>query len=224
MDTENVLDTYIKMKSGGAAPRRQQNDVPQGEQPLTGSLEYLNEAAFGKYDPSMDTSESGWSAQGELERLKQGITDEQLERSGLPEYLKESFRRNPANDTKYADAVMNELTNKISERNGGFNAAKRIMEKVESTPKRKPIDVKETPQRVSNGGGGIDYSLIRDIVEEAVRRNISEMVLNNGGADNKQAVRQLVMKPGEKFIFLDHDDNIYECEFKYRGKNKKKKQ
>ena len=119
--------------------------------------------------------------------------------------------------------MRNELTNKISERNGGFNAAKRIMDKLESTPKRKPIDVKETPQRASNSGGGIDYSLIRDIVEEAVRRIISDMVLNNGGAYNKQGVRQLVMKPGEKFIFLDHDDNIYECEFKYRGKNKKKK-
>ena len=213
----------MSMKKNGSAPvaNPQAQSAYQEEEPMVGSIEYLNEQAFGAYDPSLDESRKGWNPEDEMARIKNGISDELIEKSNLPEYLKESFRSNPAIDAEYADSVMNEMENKISERTGGFNAAKRIIESVEDKD-RKNSKLRTLSEEARNQPTGIrsdviDYSMIREIVEEAVKRNLSQ--LNESGGNGMKTIK---LKPGDKFIFLDDNHNVYEAEIKYKGKSKVK--
>ena len=73
----------------------------------------------------------------------------------------------------------------------------------------------------------IDYGLIKSIVENAVKSLKEEIKneLNESVNHNRQNDASLkVMKMANKFLFLDSEDNIYECQMVYKGKNKSKKQ
>ena len=71
----------------------------------------------------------------------------------------------------------------------------------------------------------VDYELIKTIVESVVDKKINElkkgMVNENLSYGSNSSLK--AMKLGEKFLFLDSDNNIFECQMKYIGKNKKRK-
>ena len=81
-------------------------------------------------------------------------------------------------------------------------------------------------EAMQRGNTGIDYDAIRQIVETAVRSLKDELrsELNESVVHSRQNdVSLKAMKMGSKFLFLDSDDNVYECQMVYKGKNKKKR-
>ena len=76
-----------------------------------------------------------------------------------------------------------------------------------------------------NNNASIDYELIKTIVESAIDKRLSEIKTTL----NESSVRQQTYVPSmkmmnfkDKFYFVDNDDNVFECEMKYKGKRKKK--
>jgi hypothetical protein len=76
----------------------------------------------------------------------------------------------------------------------------------------------------------IDYGLIKSIVENAVKSMKNEIAnelnesINRSNAQRYNEASLKVMKMSDKFLFLDSDNNIFECQMVYKGKNKSKKQ
>lgn len=75
----------------------------------------------------------------------------------------------------------------------------------------------QTQQPVYGGGGGIDYSLLKSIIDESISRHLSEIdrgtlneSKNNGGDLTLKA-----MKIGEKFQFIDSSGNLYEAKLRF---------
>ena len=52
--------------------------------------------------------------------------------------------------------------------------------------------------------------------------SLKRELLDEGISHNDNTGNLKAMKMSDKFLFLDDNNNIYECQMKYLGKNKKK--
>lgn len=93
-------------------------------------------------------------------------------------------------------------------------------------PKQQPIreEVKpQTSQVLPSAGGNIDYSLIKTIVESAVKKYVgaytkkilSEGVSSRGGSELK------AIRLGESFNFITNDGDLYEAKLVFKKNIKK---
>lgn len=231
MGNENMLAAYKKLKNGGGKSRptnESYSQMPDMTETLTGTVEFLDEQAFGKYDASLDESQtSKWSAENEIKTLEKGFTDEQFKKSKLPDYIKESFMQNPNTDVSSAKLALQDIDDKISNRMGGFAASRKIMESLDANDRKAKINetpIRKEPQQQYQPVGQIDYSLIKQIVEDVVTKKVSALrkSLLTEGVSGENGNKVSFVRLGDTFTFLDSDDNIYECKMIYKGKRKKK--
>jgi hypothetical protein len=82
--------------------------------------------------------------------------------------------------------------------------------------------VQQPQMLISGNGGGVDYGVIKSLIDESVNRHIKELkttINENTKKDNKSLN---IMKLGEKFQFLDSKGNLYEAQLKFvKNINKK---
>lgn len=144
--------------------------------------------------------------------------------SKLPRQIIESIAANPL-DMTVVDPKMDAFTEKLKQTlPNSFNRSYEIQEKLEKQDRQELNEVQgnnnATPLSVN-----VDYELIKTIVESVVDKKINElkkgMVNENLSYGSNSSLK--AMKLGEKFLFLDSDNNIFECQMKYIGKNKKRK-
>lgn len=230
MSSENMLAAYKAMKKGGVKNTKQtQQQVKRDEQIITGDVDFLNEQVFGKYMPSEDESQKQvWSPENAIKTLERGFTNEQLENSKLPDYLKESFRNNPSIDVSSAKMAMQEVEDKMNERMGGFAASRKIMESLDANDKKSGLEkayTRPVEQPAYQQQTTVDYSLIKQIVEEAVSKKIGALrksLLTEGISGGEKRGISLMADTGESFMFVDTDNNVFECKMVYKGQRKKK--
>lgn len=113
-----------------------------------------------------------------------GLDDKRF--SKLPAAIRESFSKTPPL-TGQDNSVMGRMTSNLS-----------INEQ--------SIEPKRTSTPIGNGSG-IDYSLIKAIIDESVRRNLEEM---RNGLLNENVIRGMKIAKGNKIQFLDSAGNLYE--------------
>ena len=77
-------------------------------------------------------------------------------------------------------------------------------------------------QQTYSTGGGIDYPMIRTIVEDIVRK-YSQSLKKNLLTENTNGAEINTIALGKTFKFLDSKGNIYECTMKKVGNINKKK-
>lgn len=227
-----MLAAYKKMKSGGKVAKQKPNTKRGEESYITGNVDFLDEQVFGKYVPQEnEKEEKTWSAESELASLDGELTNKQFEASNLPEYIKESIRQNPLIDTSAAKAVLQEVDDKLISRMGGFEASKKILETLDANDRKgrpqrtSPVQtVEETYATINPSASSVDYSLIKQIVEDVVTKKVSALrksLLTEGVSSGGGSTVSLV-RLGDTFTFLDSDDNVYECKMIYKGKRKRK--
>lgn len=234
MGSENMLAAYKKIKNGGNKANGANvgySNAPKMEETLTGTVEFLDEQAFGKYIPSIDEGEQKqWSPENEIKTLEKGFTDEQFKNSKLPDYIKESFMINPNNDVSSAKLAMQDVDEKLNERMGGFATSKKIIENIEAKEKKnKSIEAQvrkeiQQQQQQYQPSSSVDYSLIKQIVEDVVSKKIGVLKKNllTEGVSGSNSPQVSFVRLGDTFTFLDSDDNVYECKMIYKGKRKRK--
>ena len=119
----------------------------------------------------------------------------------LPSAILESFKNNPGADDM---ELMRALSG--SDDLAFLNAPTQQRQVVQET-----VQQPQT-QTVIQPSGGIDYPMIRTIVEEIVRKyasSIAKKVINESKGSNASTVNTMML--GEKFKFLTDDGDIYEC-------------
>lgn len=90
-------------------------------------------------------------------------------------------------------------------------------------PQRNPYDIiteEKTiqPQVATNTNVGIDYSLIRMMIDESIKKYTSQLkktILNESKGTNSGL--QMMTKQGNKFRFVTEDGKIFEANLVYKG-------
>lgn len=130
-------------------------------------------------------------------------------KSKLPKEILESFQNNPIDSS-------------------GMNTTTSILDKLNIVPTKKVIkeekveDVK--PIISENATSNIDYSMIKLIVEDCIKKYTSALkktILNESKINENVGTLQ-AMKIGNKFSFIDNSGNIYEATLKKVGNINKK--
>jgi hypothetical protein len=134
-----------------------------------------------------------------------GINQNSIKNTNLPSEIFESMTKNVI-DTKPLSSGLPEL--------GGS-----VLDNLNIKPKQTKKIVNEQimqPQQISSN---IDYSLIKTIVEDCVKKYSSALkksILNESKemTENKNGTLQ-AMKIGEKFCFIDNEGNLYEAKLTF---------
>ena len=177
------------------------------------------------------------------ERQEKGEVPIDLTKSKIPQSIINEFIQHPINYT-VEDPRMKDFTDHLG---GKMNNAADLMQRVNNISVRKGVvehksnvqgqsldSIEEmfaptasTPQaRNIQTGSGIDYALIKNIVEHAIDERLEQITkailtesakIGNGGGAKLSAI-----KLTDKFMLLDENGNVYSCEPKFVGKNKPK--
>ena len=223
MDLKSKLNTAKNMSSDSQTASRcvERSSVST----FVGNVDDLTESVFGSKLIEDGSGAQVYDPNAELKMLQSGIPKDKLASSKLPQAIKEAIASNPLTVTS-VDPKMDAFTNKLAMLSGMKNTTDlmdRLDERDEEKENAKKAVLNENAQYSTQS---IDYSLIKTIVENAVNSLKSELKseLNESishGKGNDSSLK--VMKMADKFLFLDSDNNIYECQMVYKGKNKSKK-
>lgn len=118
-------------------------------------------------------------------------------KSKLPKIIEESMRQNPIGNQS-----LDVMPSVLDEIQG--------VEKLQKTAKPR----QSLREQAAPNGSGVDYSLIKTIVEECVKKyssGLKKTMLN----ESKDANTLQAMKIGNKFTFIDGKGNLYEAQLKF---------
>lgn len=206
---------------------------------LTKSARTVNTDAVPRYNggfipanPEEVAAQKPYDPKEAMKVMNDNIAHRRANASRIPDVIKESIMSNPLLLEGDGSSEIDSFTDRLSQKLSGMEGIRRsmgILEQAESIDRDKQTErmITErtdntTPKRAS---GGVDYEIIKAIVENAIDKKLSQFkqTLNESVGREQPQAGLSVMKLGSKFLFLDSDDNIYECEMKYKGKNKKRK-
>ena len=130
-------------------------------------------------------------------------------KSKLPKEILESFKNNPIDAS-------------------GMDVTTSILDKLNIVPSKKVIKeekIEESKPIISeNTTSNIDYSMIKLIVEDCIKKYTSALkktILNESKINENVGTLQ-AMKIGNKFSFIDNSGNVYEATLKKVGNINKK--
>ena len=218
-----------KIENGIKAIPQQQNKTPRVPSTMKGSVDSLTEAVFGEYKPKGDGTDP-YDPNEEMKRIQERREHGAAtynSNSKLPEAIKQSILSNPL-DMPSVDPKMDAFTEKLSKAlpKTGFNRSYEIQTQLDSLDKKNIAEQKQAQQQNNNtvpATSGVDYEMIKMIIENIVDKKLSSLqntILNE--SKNHEGASLKAMKLGKKFLFLDDDNNVFECQLKFIGKNKKK--
>lgn len=210
------------MENGIKAVQHKQAVNGSSNSPIVGNLDDIDKAVYGEVEKT-----SGYDPHEEMKRIKErrehGDSID-YSHSKLPRQIIESIAANPL-DMTVVDPKMDAFTEKLKQTlPNSFNRSYEIQEKLEKQDRQELNEVQGN-NNATSASVNVDYELIKTIVESVVDKKINElkkgMVNENLSYGSNSSLK--AMKLGEKFLFLDSDNNIFECQMKYIGKNKKRK-
>lgn len=160
------------------------------------------------YDTSYLNEDVGYSTTTQMEQYPQMYQAQRpvgVAGKNLPAAIRESMMNNPI------QVPSNGLTGSV------------LDNMPRQAPRSIPV-VTENRQIINgNGGNGVDYGVIKSLIDESVRRHMDELkgaLTENTKKGNTNSLG--VMKMGEKFQFLDNKGNLYEAQLKFvKNINKK---
>lgn len=133
------------------------------------------------------------------------VNEEVMKKSRMPKSVLESFKQNPGTSTEMPKSVLDGL---------GLETLQEMRnESIQMEPMK----------QVGNNVGGIDYSLIRTIINEAVQENVkkyisalSKKLISEGVSVGNNTNTVQAVKLGEKFSFITENGDVYEATLSYK--------
>ena len=224
MDLKSKLNTAKNIATETPVSERR---VPrQSVSTFVGNIDQLTEQVFGNKLLDDGSGQPQYDPKEELKMIQAGIPKDKIASSKLPSAIKEAIASNPLIVTS-TDPKMDAFTAKLAAVQGVQKAAN-IMNQLDEEDKEKENARKAALTESLQHTVNVDYGLIKTIVENAVKslkdeiKNELNESINRNRQNNDASLK--VMKMANKFLFLDSEDNIYECQMVYKGKNKSRKQ
>lgn len=142
------------------------------------------------------------------------ISDDSFKFSKLPKEIIESIKSKPLTVKETSDDAMDELVKRV--------APKMNMMEEKEVQKPKFSDfINKNNNANSNNQSQIDYSLIKLIIDNAIKENINQIkttLLTESKNDKKLSY----LKLGDSLQFIDSDGNLYEAKLVFKRNIKKR--
>lgn len=189
------------------------------------------------YIPTQQEIET-WNTERGREELTEmsdkKVFNEKLNKSKLPKAIIESMRQNPCNlDVDAINGVMgpeNALYKKLNEAYGkgkeevrGVKAVQQINEQLSIKDKQPSVESTQLNEIIDTKKQNDDINQLEQIIERILDHKLGLLNENTSKATTSTIKTMMITENGN-FRFLDSEDNVYECQMKYIGKRKKKKQ
>lgn len=227
--SEDVLRKLITPNAKALSSPKGDKIIDEGR---TGNLDEFDDSMFlaETYEEPIDVPSNGGYLSESAAAKARAMTDyssnnfnpERVKSSKMLSAIKEEMIKNPI-DTAALNAQMIESA-------AGGNPANndRLMKMVSAAKKvdarASELDGKGMPKRQiseQNVGGGIDYALIKTIVNECIEAKFNEMaqrgVLNEG-----TTIKGIGLSNG-KIKLVDNKGNVFSAKLEYQGNTKDKK-
>ena len=204
--------------------------VSPGSVPAFKNQSMLHEEQIRKFDDMVygkpvDEGKQ-YDAKKEMEKMTGALSSAQITKSGLPESIKRSIMAQPLTLSPIEDPNMTALEERLQRTMPGIQKSMKILSDLDQYDlEQREKMVSETKPRNDNAATStIDYSLIKTIVESVVDEKLNGMrqMLNESTGYGTPSLSVMNIR-NDKFLFLDSDDNIFECQMVYKGKNKAKR-
>lgn len=226
LEISKRVDNNISSGNGNSQPHQRKMSLEE-------QINSYDNQVFGKYVPS-EEEQKEYSAEAEMKLIKERSSNPNNggynHNTKVPNSILESILSNPCDldANLYEDSNMTEFTKRLSQRIPGIKNVQDIQKKLDESDKQKQetntVGAKSTISNV-NTSSTIDYSLIKTIIESVINdklNDIKKTLLNENASHSNGTGNLRAMKMSDKFLFLDDANNVYECQMKYIGKNKKK--
>ena len=149
---------------------------------------------------------------------------ERVKNSRMLSAIKEDLIKNPIDTTalntmKLESAGNGDAVTNNARLNKMLSGAKMIEEKLENPGRSNPV---RTQASVNTGGGvGIDYALIKTIVNECIENKLNE-IAQKGLLNEGTTIKGIGLSNG-KIKLVDNKGNIFSAKLEYQGNTKDKK-
>ena len=147
-----------------------------------------------------------------LQEQRQGVRGN----SRLPKAILESMESNPIDETPLYDAIgSGSVLDKLDKKT--FENSRRLMPNAGKVPTKITEQIQQ-PQQIVTQSANIDYSLIKTIVEDCVKKSmvaLKKNILNENANASSNALMYMQFNNGFKFITKNGD--IYEAKLIKKG-------
>lgn len=148
---------------------------------------------------------------------------ERVKNSRMLSAIKEDLIKNPIdtaalNTMKLESAGNGDAVTNNARLNKMLSGAKMIEEKLDNPGRSNPV---RTQTSVNTGGGGIDYALIKTIVNECIENKLNE-IAQKGLLNEGTTIKGIGLSNG-KIKLVDNKGNIFSAKLEYQGNTKDKK-
>jgi len=228
-DIQKMLEINSRLEKGGSNTSSNQSQFLHSSD-LDSLIESIDQQVYGEPSNEPITMKDGrekYDPEKEMRYLKEiqekgGHRQMNIEGRNMPKEILDSFINNPI-EVPVIDPEMDEFERKLTEKMSGVKKAVNIVNKInkQESEKRQTLNEQLTPKVTQP----FNYDTIKNIVESAIDSKISEL---------KQSLNETVLRTNtpsaklmsfkDKFLFVDSDDNVFECVMQYKGKKKRKKQ
>jgi len=233
-DYSNTLELFKQLQQNGATDVRtsspQMDSRPKAQYVTAANLDQLTEAVFGR-SQSADEKNGNEMLIETLKEVETGqMTEETRQRiaanvknSKMNPAILNSILQNPLIETKVGNDEIDEFVKKTLQGNKNIEASRKIIQKTmeQDNASKQPLNESRPAAAQS-----IDYGKIASLIESAVDKKMNEMQgrvpMNESATSQAPTLKVVQAKSGTRFLFVDTDDNVYECTIVYKGKNRKK--
>lgn len=181
-----------------------------------GTLDKLTEGKFDQINDSLTSADANVtsaslmssSREDRMNRMPTGRMG--VAAANVPSVIRESFQNQPpVNESLTTSSVLDDVFGDV------------LTEQTITQPVMKQIQ--QQPQQTFTTGTGVDYPMIRTIVEDIVRKYSQSLKKNilNESAGNGTEINTIAL--GKTFKFLDSKGNIYEAKLTKVGNINNKK-
>ena len=227
-DIERMLEINNIIEGGDKSIPLNKTHKKANQQVLDKLVEDFDRQVYGPVqEPILKQGEKKpYRAEDEMKMLKEidangGRKKVNLEGRNIPQGIVESILSNPL-DLKPIDPKMDELENRLKGNMPGIKAAANILERVDKQEQEAKEKLREEIIPHKSVSSTINYDYIRQIVEECIDNKLQ--LLNESIIHQQLNVPSMkLMNFKDKWLFVDNNDNVFECEMKYKGKKKKKR-
>ena len=169
---------------------------------------YLSESAAAKARALTDYSSNDFNPDR--------VRNSKMSNAILEDMVKHPIDTTALNTQKLESAGNGNVAVNNSRLNKMLAGAKLVEERLGDTPGR-PVRT----QASSVGGGGIDYALIKTIVNECLEQKLSEMA-ERGLLSEGTTLKGIGLSEG-KIKLVDNKGNVFQAKLEYKGNTKDKK-
>lgn len=234
-DYSNTLELFKQLQQNGATdvsalPQQRTDNGPRPQFVTADNLDQLTEAVFGR-SQSTDEKNSNDTLLETLKEVETGqMTEETRQRiaanvknSKMNPAILNSILQNPLIETKVGNDEIDEFVKKTLKGNKNIEASRKIIQKTMEQDNANKQQLNESSPAMPQA---FDYTKIASLIENAVDKKMNEMQgrmpLNESNTQQAPTLKVVQAKSGTRFLFVDTDDNVYECTITYKGKNRKR--